>query len=561
MEFGDFPLYKALGVKLAFPVVCGDRVFDKGHELTAQDLTVLRYNDVQSVVGARLQPSDVEADTAAEMLLKSLAGDYTRYVNVKDGYSEIYADADGVFVCQPERLSRFNEHCEQISLATAPLLTPVYKNQLIATLRIISPAVDGETLAQAVTKITGMGALLKIAPYKFRETAVVRTLNAGEEPTLKIDPKILKKLETCGLQVTSFESCPHNKDKIENAVRNALEKGARNVLCLSFAAPADRNDIIPVAFKESAADIDRFGLPLDPVVPAVFAHKKDARLIGLKESDLFTPAFDRILRFLATDTMPDASLLPSLAQNSLSLQRSIQFITPEQEKNSVAVGALDKADKIAVLILAAGSSRRMMGQNKLLQSLGGVTVVEQTVRNALASKADYVYVVTGHQAQIIERRLKDYDVKTVRNTDYASGVLSSARLGLSMMPADVAGALVLPADMPAFTEEYIDAMIDGFNPAEKRKVCVPVFNKVRYNPVLWARDLFPAFKIVPEDSHWSPVLMEHSDYLFEMELDDVFAVTDINTQGDWSSFSEQVDFAPDAETDLAALEALLNKKS
>lgn len=31
MEFGDFPLYKALGVKLAFPVVCGDRVFDKGH--------------------------------------------------------------------------------------------------------------------------------------------------------------------------------------------------------------------------------------------------------------------------------------------------------------------------------------------------------------------------------------------------------------------------------------------------------------------------------------------------------------------------------------------------
>ena len=115
--------------------------------------------------------------------------------------------------------------------------------------------------------------------------------------------------------------------------------------------------------------------------------------------------------------------------------------------------------------------------------------------------------------------------------------------------------------MPAFTEEYIDAMIDGFNPAEKRKVCVPVYNKVRYNPVLWARDLFPAFKIVPEDSHWSPVLIEHSDYLYEMELDDVFAVTDINTQGDWSSFSEQVDFAPSAETDLAALEALLNKKS
>ena len=161
----------------------------------------------------------------------------------------------------------------------------------------------------------------------------------------------------------------------------------------------------------------------------------------------------------------------------------------------------------------------------------------------------------------IERRLKEYDVKIVRNTDYASGVLSSARLGLSMMPADVAGAVVLPADMPAFTEEYIDGLIDGFDPAGGKKLCLPVFNKVRYNPVLWARDLFAAFKIVPEDSYWSPVLIEHSDYMYELELDDAFPVSDINTQGDWSAFCDEVDFETAAELDLEALERNLNKTS
>ena len=429
MEFGEFPLYKALGVKLAFPVTSQGKTFPKGYEITARDMNFLRYDDIQTVVGYLPAPSDIEADTAMEMLLKSLSGDYTRYVIPKDGYSEIFADRDGIFLCMPERLNRFNEHCEQVSLATVAPLTPVYKNQLIAVLRILSPVLNADTAAQLVTKISGLGALIKIAPYKFRETAYIRTVNAGEEIPDAPDSRIVKKLETCGLKPIYFESCPHRKDKIESAVRNALDKGVCSVLVGSLAEPLDRNDVVPTAFKESAADVDRMGLPFDPVVPAVFAHKKDVFLIGAKEDDFLTSAFDRILRFLATDTMPETSLLPSFAANSMTLQRSIQFITPQQEQNSVAVDALENADKIAIVVLAAGASRRMMGQNKLLQSLGGISMIEQTVRNALSSAADYVYVVTGHQAPIVERRLKDYDVKIVRNGDYNSGVLSSVRLG------------------------------------------------------------------------------------------------------------------------------------
>ena len=192
---------------------------------------------------------------------------------------------------------------------------------------------------------------------------------------------------------------------------------------------------------------------------------------------------------------------------------------------------------------------------KLLEPLNGLPMIEHVVRSALSSQADYVAVVTGHDAKFIEKRLEKYDVKIARNPDYVSGVLGSIRLGLAVLPPDIAGAVVLPADMPAFTEEYIDKLIDAFDFKAKRPpVVLPSFNSVRHNPVLWPRDLFKVVKIVPEDSHWTPALIEHSDYIKEIVLKDDLPLTDINTHGDLEKYKARVEMLSNAEQDLFALE-------
>ena len=151
--------------------------------------------------------------------------------------------------------------------------------------------------------------------------------------------------------------------------------------------------------------------------------------------------------------------------------------------------------------------------------------------------------------------MEQYDVKIVRNPDYVSGVLGSIRLGLAVLPPDMAGAIVLPADMPAFTEEYIDKMIDAFDfSASRRPVVVPTFNGIRHNPVLWPRDLFKDVKIIPEDSQWVPTLIEHSDYIKEIPLKDDLPLTDVNTRGDLSNYLSRKDLISSAEEDLLALE-------
>lgn len=556
MKFGEFPVYDALGVELAHTVKCQGKTLKKGHELTSADLNLLKYSGIKTIIGVQFTPDDVHPETAADILLKTLAGDFLRYTHPDEtGYSEIFADTDGTLVFDPERLNRFNAHNENISLITIQPYTPVYKGQFIANLRISGPAVEAETLNEAVTKISGTGPLLKVAPYAFCKIGFIRTLLSNSSVPRLDEDELASRFGAFGFSVVYSDLCEHSVDAVETAVRNAIDAQAEIVLVESQIPPLHRNDIVPKAFLESAGDIDRLGWPVDTGLSLVIGHKNEVRLLGYCAEDAGSSALDRLLRFMATKSMPEPSLFPYLAMNGISLGRMTKRISAEQMENSTAIGSVTDSEKIAVVILAAGSSRRMIGTNKLLESINGLPMIEYAVRSALSSKADYVAVVTGYDAKFIERRLEQYDVKIVRNADYVSGVLGSIRLGLAVLPPDIVGAVVLPADMPAFTEEYIDKLIDAFDfSAKRRPVVLPTFNSVRHNPVLWPRDLFKVVKIVPEDAQYVPSLIEHSDYIKEIPLKDDLPLTDINTRGDLTNYLSRKDLISSAEQDLFELE-------
>lgn len=556
MQFGEFPVYDALGIELVHDVKCREKTLKKGLVLTASDINLLKYSGIKTVTGVRFTSQDILPETAADILLKAMIGDYLRYtIPDETGYSEIFADTDGTFIYDQNRFDRLNAHCENISLAAVQPYTPVYKGQFLGNLRLFGPAINAETLNEAVTKISGIGSLLKVAPYAFCKIGFIRTImNNSSVPPLDED-KLMARFGAFGLDVVYSDLCEHTVDAVEKAVRNAIDAQAEIVLVESQVPPLHRDDIVPTGFKEAAGDIDRFGWPVDEGLSLVLGHKNDVKLLGYSAEDADKPPFDRLLRFLATKSLPAIEDIPRLALNGVSLTRMTKRITPEQTSRSMNVEAVSDSHKIAVVVLAAGSSRRMIGTNKLLENINGLPMIDHAVRSALSSQADYVAVVTGHEAKFIERRLEQYDVKIVRNPDYVSGVLGSIRLGLAVLPPDIAGAVVLPADMPAFTEEYIDKLIDAFDfKASRPPVVVPIFGSVRHNPVLWPRDLFKVVKIVPEDAQYVPTLIEHSDYLKEVPLKDDLPLTDINTRGDLAKFLERKNLISSAEEDLLALE-------
>jgi molybdenum cofactor cytidylyltransferase len=123
--------------------------------------------------------------------------------------------------------------------------------------------------------------------------------------------------------------------------------------------------------------------------------------------------------------------------------------------------------RVGAVILAAGESSRFRAGGgrdltKLVAKLDGKPIVRRVVEAALAAKARPVVVVTGYARESVEAAIADLDVGIAFNSRFASGLSSSLGVGLSAMPGDVVGALVLLGDMPQVGAPRIDALIDAF---------------------------------------------------------------------------------------------------
>jgi len=69
---------------------------------------------------------------------------------------------------------------------------------------------------------------------------------------------------------------------------------------------------------------------------------------------------------------------------------------------------------ISAILLAAGQSKRMNGDNKLVKKIRDIPLIKHSVNNILASSIDELIIVLGYQKEIIEKLLdKNEKIKVV----------------------------------------------------------------------------------------------------------------------------------------------------
>ena len=141
-------------------------------------------------------------------------------------------------------------------------------------------------------------------------------------------------------------------------------------------------------------------------------------------------------------------------------------------------------NRIASFILAAGMSKRMGLENKLLKKYKNNVILNQTLKNHFESKLKILNIVIGHDKESIKKNLRDFNIQIIENLNYMSGMLTSIKEINNHIDENITGIMISLADMPLVSSEDINSIIDAFLFHNEEKICIPE-SKGRFgNPMI-----------------------------------------------------------------------------
>ena len=101
------------------------------------------------------------------------------------------------------------------------------------------------------------------------------------------------------------------------------------------------------------------------------------------------------------------------------------------------------------ILLAAGQSKRLKNQNKLLKKFKNKELILHSFKSIQKSKINQIIIVLGYQSNEIKKLIKkNKKIKFVFNKKYKYGMSSSIKAGLKKVNKKDRGFIILQSDMP-----------------------------------------------------------------------------------------------------------------
>ena len=188
---------------------------------------------------------------------------------------------------------------------------------------------------------------------------------------------------------------------------------------------------------------------------------------------------------------------------------------------------------ISAILLAAGQSKRMVGENKLTKEIKGIPLIKLSVKNILASSIDELIIVLGHQKEIIEKLIdKNEKIKFVFNKDFESGMASSIKAGLNHLSEKAEAFFICLGDMPMVSSDIYNQLIKSKN---QKNIVVPTYNDQQGNPVLFDKSMKEIVMNITGDVGAKKILELNKDKILNLEINNQNISKSFNTEGDFSS--------------------------
>lgn len=149
---------------------------------------------------------------------------------------------------------------------------------------------------------------------------------------------------------------------------------------------------------------------------------------------------------------------------------------------------------IKAILLAAGQSKRMKSENKLIKLYKNKPLINYSLNVLKKSKVNKIIIVLGHQQKELKKIIKkNKKIIFTYNKNYKKGMASSIKIGLKKISKNDKGFIVAQSDMPFVKQSDINKICRSINSKKFLIHALKYKNRVG-NPIGFDSSLIKKFK-------------------------------------------------------------------
>ena len=154
---------------------------------------------------------------------------------------------------------------------------------------------------------------------------------------------------------------------------------------------------------------------------------------------------------------------------------------------------------IKAILLAAGQSKRLKSENKLIKLYKKKPLINHSLNALHKSKVNKVIVVLGHQKKDLQKIIKKNNKNIFTyNKEYKKGMASSIKAGLKKLNKKDKGFIIVQSDMPFIKSSDINKIYNSII-SKKYLIYVLKFRNKVGNPIGFDISTMKKFKRIKGD--------------------------------------------------------------
>ena len=527
MIFADSPTHASKGHILAHSVRANGVLIKKGVILGDKEIENLLAQGVETIATVQIDHDDVIEDVAAAKIGDALLCAGIEVGSPLAGRVNLIASVDGILSLDVGAIERLNLVTEGITIATLANHARVVKGMLLATIKIIPYAVHKADLRAALGEAGRH--VFALSPFQGQDYDLILTTTPDLKESLLSKGKavIQERVQPLGMSMAQCQIVPHTVEGVAAAIAACKSP---MVLILGACATSDRLDVIPASMNAIGGEVTRFGMPVDPgnlLVLGVQGQQQIVGLPGCARAPNLNGA-DWVLERLAAGIVVTSSDIAAMGVGGL-LKEIPQRILPRLHKKP-------EASKPTIVLLAAGRSRRMGGDDKLLRLIDGEPLLRRSARRMIEADIGTCIVAIRKGAVAHKEALVGLKVKLIEVADADQGMSASLRAALRSIKASSGPIIVSLADMPDLEPRHYSEILSAYDPQKNRLIICPIspLGK-RGHPVLFDARFHENLTDVLGDKGARELLAAVPEMVYEVPMD-AGVTTDLDTPDAWNTW-------------------------